>query len=77
MMTMKMLCVFPSELFRLITKPFLIYVDRFSTAPIRGTDKFTDQKGWGDDVLFNFQEYCREQFEIPGLRFYLLYKIQE
>ena len=76
-MTMKKLCVFPSELFLHITKLFLIYDDRFSTMPIRGTDKFTDQKGWGDDVLYNFQEYCRDQFEIPGMSVYFNYKIHE
>jgi hypothetical protein len=60
-----------------ITEFFLIYDHRFSTLPIRGIEKFTDQKGWGDDVLYNFQEYCREQFEMPGLTLYLNYNILE
>ena len=59
-----------------ITK-FFIYDHRFSTLPIRGIEKFTDLKGWGDDVLYNFQEYCREQFEMPGLSLYLNYNISE
>jgi hypothetical protein len=58
-----------------VTKVYLIYGHRFTTTPVRGTERFTDQKGWGDDVLYNFQEFCREQFEIPGWSIYLNYKI--